>query len=470
MRLLIPTLLLLALLTSSAEAQITIMPPELYSSSNVITVRAPNGIREISVVNTRNISVTGAGPVTGCPRTATITAFVATADQDARLAVTVIDCQGRSQRRVIEMRQPLWSLDQVNMGTVEEGSTRCATFHISTGGSVDYVDSITVADPRVTLRLPTRTPTRLRPEQLYEYTVCFVADKPGVYRFPVTTWMRRAYPSGGYTTYPVSDTGMIRVVRKPEVIAPRDTVRREPERIPERVPARREPVIEEPVTDPTTFRSVAVPNAIIPKAGSIVLGSYDFLGLIAAYVPIDNVMILAGGALPTPDDWTGVRGDMFGAYSIGLKVGLPIGERLNIAAGYQWARSIFDQAITVDTLESQITLSAPYAAISFGDDNSRISATFGYAFKHHVIPTGEFDVDAAIVAIGGDRRIGNNWKVAGEVAYMETLGVLPIVGSFRYFTNSYALDLGVAFVGITLDDGAPPKIPLLPVISGVFVF
>jgi hypothetical protein len=165
-----------------------------------------------------------------------------------------------------------------------------------------------------------------------------------------------------------------------------------------------------------------------------------------------------------------VRGDMFGAYSIGLKVGYPLTSRLHVAAGYQWGRSIFDQAVTVDTLESQITVQAPYGAVSYGDDDNRISLTFGYAMKHHVIPTGEFDVTAGLVALGGDRRLSNHWKVAGEVAYMETLGVIPIVGSARYFTNDYALDLGVAFVGITVDGGAAPKIPLLPVISGVFVF
>jgi hypothetical protein len=282
--------------------------------------------------------------------------------------------------------------------------------------------------------------------------------------------MRRTQSAGGYTTYPVSDTGGVRVVPKTISSIPptTDTIRTRPERIPTRhTPP---PIIDEIVTDPTTFRSVAVPNAVIPERGTAFVGSYDFLGLVAGYVPVDGVMILAGGALPTPDDWTGVRGDMFGAYSIGLKAGLRLTSNLDIAAGYQWGRSFFDQAVTVDTVESRITVSAPYAALSFGDDDSRISATYGYVFKHHQIPTGEFDTTAAVFALGGDYRFSNHWKVAGEVAYMQTLGVIPIVASVRYFTNDYALDLGLGYVGITVEGGTAAKIPLLPVISGVFVF
>src|SRR5207247_10403902 len=114
--------------------------------------------------------------------------------------------------------------------------------------------------------------------------------------------------------------------------------------------------------------SVAVPNAIIPKAGKKFIGVYDFLGLMAGYSLSDYLMILVGGALPTPDDWGGIHGEMFGAYSIGAKAGLPITERLNVAVGYQWGRSIFDQQST-ETVDSKITVRLPYAAISYGYDD-----------------------------------------------------------------------------------------------------
>ena len=465
------SLFLIALVATAASAQVTIYPSELYSSQNVLTVRVPGGIRSISVRHTSNMTVTGTGTFAGCPIERTLDVFVETVDQEATLNVTIVDCRGRSYQKQLNRGGQSWRLDQVAFGTVEAGSTRCQNFHIAVDQRGDEVlDSVTVNDPRVRIKLPGRLPYRLRRNEEYEYMVCFTADQPGVYTFPVTTWMRRTQSAGGYTTYPVSDTGIVRVVPKTidRTTPPSDTIRRRPERIPtRRTPA---PIIDEIVTDPTTFRSVAVPNAVIPPRGTAFVGSYDFLGLMAGYVPVDNVMILAGGALPTPDDWTGVRGDMFGAYSIGLKAGISLTANLDIAAGYQWGRSIFDQAVTVDTVESRITISAPYAALSFGDDDSRVSGTFGYVFKHHEIPTGGFDTTAAVFALGGDYRFSNHWKVAGEVAYMQTLGVIPIVGSVRYFTNDYALDLGVGFVGITIDGGAAPKIPLLPVISGVFVF
>jgi hypothetical protein len=117
-----------------------------------------------------------------------------------------------------------------------------------------------------------------------------------------------------------------------------------------------------------------------------------------------------------------------------------------------------------------ITASVPWGAISYGDDESRLSLTVGYAYKHHVTPSETFDREAGIIALGGDYRFDRNWKVAGEIAAMKSLGVVPIVASARYVTNSYAVDFGVAFVGIETEDGAAPSIPFAPVLSAMFVF
>ncbi len=185
-----------------------------------------------------------------------------------------------------------------------------------------------------------------------------------------------------------------------------------------------------------------------------------------------NRVVIAGGALPTPDDWGGMRGEMFGAYSIGLKIGLPIGDRLNVAAGYQWGRSFYDKESddALDTVSSTINVHAPYLAVSLGDDDSRLSATLGYAFKHHTKNNVEFNDNAALLAVGGDTRFARNWKVAGEIIMMQKLGVVPLIGTVRYFSDNYAFDLGVGYVGITTGDTKPPAIPLVPVVSGVFVF
>ena len=69
-------------------------------------------------------------------------------------------------------------------------------------------------------------------------------------------------------------------------------------------------------SDPTTFRTIAVPNAVIPRRGRAMAASYDLVGVMAGYVPIDHVMLLAGGAIPLPDDWGGVNGTMYGAYGL----------------------------------------------------------------------------------------------------------------------------------------------------------
>lgn len=221
-------------------------------------------------------------------------------------------------------------------------------------------------------------------------------------------------------------------------------------------------------SDPTTFRTIAVPNAIVPPSGTAVAGVYDVIGLMGGYVPVDHVMILAGGAVPSPQDWGGVKGSMYAAYSLGLKVGMPVNDRLNVAAGFQWARSIYDQDITPDSLESSITVSTPYAAVSYGTDDARVSATFGYAFKRHTaVEVGEFTKDAMIIGIGADYRFARRWKVALEAVSMESLGYVPIALTARFFGEEYAIDAGLGYLGITTGDASAPSIPVAPVVSYV---
>ncbi|MEO5930144.1 MAG: hypothetical protein ABIR47_09440 [Candidatus Kapaibacterium sp.] len=442
-----------------------VWPPELYTGENVITVTMPAGIREIRTVQTANVRVEGAGMV-DCRKQYPLKVYVSTASQTVVLDITIIDCNNRRIRRQLAL-PTTWQLDNNRYGAVEQMKTACRDFSVrATGAEPIYLDSISVDDPRLRLELPSKLPIRVFPNENFSYTVCFTADSTtGIFKFPVTTWIRRPYPSGGKTTYAVADSGVVRVVQRkipppPRVVPPPDTIQ-------QMAP----PIAEDTITDPTTFRSVAVPNAIIPPAGHFFVGDYDFLGLTAGYSLDDHLMVIAAGALPTPDDWGGLHQEIFGAYSIGLKVGMPLAEDLNIAAGYQWGRSVYDQVAT-PLLDSRITINAPYGAISYGDDDSRISATFGYAFKHHSKPDQkqEFDENATFFAVGGDARIAKHWKLAGEIVTVESLGVIPIVASARYFTNRYAIDFGVGYVGIATGDNAAPKIPLVPVLSAIFVF
>lgn len=450
---------LLAGVRGTVSAQDIVYPPELYPGTNVITIKVPTGIREIRATHTPNMTVEGTG-LLSCSDEHALYATVYTASQPVSLQLIIIDCRNRRHVQNLTLNT-VWTVDRNRFSTVEVGETVCRDFQIrSTSPDILILDSIAAADPRAEIRLPGRLPTRIDSPELYVYEVCFSADEPGIFRFPVTTWMRRRYPSGGYTTYPVADTGYVQVVPKREPPPP-DTVEGFT------------PVIEEPpISDPTIFRTIAVPNAIVPKRGHGYVGVYDVLGITAGYSLDDHMMILAGGALPTPDDWGGIHGEIFGAYSLGIKLGLPLADDLDIAAGYQWGRSFFDRETvsTADTFRSEITVHAPYLALSYGDDDSRLSATTGYAFKHHVKPNTEFDENVAFLAIGGDQRIARHWKLAAEIIIMEKLGVVPLVGSVRYFSERYAIDVGVGYVGITTGDTRTPAIPLVPVVSGVFVF
>jgi hypothetical protein len=79
-----------------------------------------------------------------------------------------------------------------------------------------FLDGVTSSEGRITFEFHEPLPTNVLPGTTYRYNVCFHADEPGVYRFPVITWIRRDQPVGGYTSYPVADTGVIRVLPEEE--------------------------------------------------------------------------------------------------------------------------------------------------------------------------------------------------------------------------------------------------------------
>jgi hypothetical protein len=229
--------------------------------------------------------------------------------------------------------------------------------------------------------------------------------------------------------------------------------------------------------DPTTFRSFAIPNAIIPKEGTITFGSYMGLGLIGGYSITDNIQIIGGGVAPLPDDWFGLNGSMFGGGGLGVKLGGNVTENLSIAAGVAAGMSFVDNDITPDTTESVIRVAAPFVAVSYGNDNQRISTTFGYGFKRHnaIPPEGgapvEFDRDAVVLTIGGDYSFAERWKITGEVISVTTSGYVPIISTIRYFGKTWALDVGLTYLGIkNTPDATDLSLPLLPVISWVMTF
>ena len=474
------------LLHHPLHAQISISPDVIYPGENVLTISAPagTGIRSVSVAHTNkldSIYVTArkTGIIGGCPDSRDIEVSVGSASNRVTAQVVVELCNGQVQSINVPINTN-WTLDEVPFPDAEVGEEVCRPFQIRfDGGTLGigrngiFLDSVSVPEAQASLRFSFPPPLQIRAGTVYRYNVCIKPDQPGIYRFPVITWIRREKPAGGYTNYPVADTGVMRVFPKRGSItlvdipfsADIDTL------------GRNNPP---PVTDPTTFRSVAVPNAVIPPKGKFFIGSYDVLGLTAGYSVADELLLFAGGAAPTPDDWGGVNGDMFGAWSVGAKLGTQLFGKLNLAAGFHYGQSILDKEYTPDQVDSRITVRVPYGAISYGTDDSRVSITGGYAFKQHQRwfedhPTwGDtldvFDRDAAFGAIGGDYRFARHWKVAGEFALMQTVDVAPIIATVRYFTNTFAIDLGAGYAGITLNGAEAPPFPILPMLSGVFVF
>ncbi len=455
-----------------AQAGLTIQPPELYPGENVVTLRVMAGIKEVRcqiISTTPLVKVAGVGGIEGCQVEHDLRVSVGDPGANVlKLIVTVIDCNNRRHVDSVAL-EVKWNVTKIRYGTVEQGVEICREFWVYSRERDTWLDSITVGDPDVWVVLPTTLPVRIKQGDTYRYQVCFRGKEKGEYNFPVTTWMRRDYPWGGYTNYAVADTGSITVVPRPIVTA---------ETSPDPAPRRRDTIQSQVLPppsavdfpDPTTFRTIATPNAIIPTQGSLYIGSYDILGLTAGYSITDNLMVIVGGAPPLPDDWGGTHGDAFGAWSVGAKVGAKLGARWNVGGGVQFAESRYDREETRG-LESSITLGIPYLAASFGDDDSRLSITTGYAFKHHsTLDKGDFDRNALFASLGADARVGRRWKIAAEVVGMETLGVIPISATARYFGETWAIDAGLAFLGIETTEGSAPSTPLLPVISFVVVF
>ncbi len=218
--------------------------------------------------------------------------------------------------------------------------------------------------------------------------------------------------------------------------------------------------------DPTMFREVVSPTAQTLKAGTFAVGDFDVLGVLGAFGVTDHLMIQVGGVIPFP-----VNHQTTLVYSAGLKFGYPIASNVSIAAGYQYARSRYDLS-TTDVTESNVYMHVPYIVGTYGNDDARVSAAFGYAFKHHVTslePNG-FDADAALATLSGDVRIAGRWKICAESYYFRTLGSLPIVATARYIGNSYTLDLGLSYIGLKTDSSPAPKLPVLPVLGIMWTF
>lgn len=225
-----------------------------------------------------------------------------------------------------------------------------------------------------------------------------------------------------------------------------------------------------PASDPTTFRTIALPSSIVPSAGTVTTGVYDVLGLQAGVSITDNIMVIAGAVSPLRKSWIGadaVDETQVYAYSVGAKFGARIDSLWTLAGGYQWGRSVYDRVAFVG-IESRITFNTLYATVGFGNDDSRASLYVGYAFKQHTtIEQGTFDADATILAAGYDYRIARHWKICSEVVFMRTMTFVPVTITARYFGETYALEAGVTVLAIPASGATSASPPLVPMLTWV---
>lgn len=224
------------------------------------------------------------------------------------------------------------------------------------------------------------------------------------------------------------------------------------------------------ISDPTTFRSILLPSAIVPRQGTITTSMYDVIGIVGGYSITDNVMVIVGGVPPFSNRWVGASdadASTTAAWSVGAKIGFPVTQDLTIGGGYQTGQSYYNRTSTED-LDSKITFNALWASAGWGNDDSRLNVLIGYTFKrHNTASDGSFNADATIIGVAYDQRISYHWKICGEMVFMRTMTFLPITCTARYFDDVQAFDIGFTVTGIATSGANAISWPIVPLLTWV---
>ena len=320
------------------------------------------------------------------------------------------------------------------------------SFFVNTGDKPLRITSMTVVGPNdSSFVLDSIAPLTIQPKKAKTVGVTFIPQEPG------RTFTRVAIQVDGLddpvyaTITALADTGVFQ--------PPTGEAEFEPD----------------PITDPTTFRSIMLPTAVIPEEGTITTGVYDVVGLAATYSVTDFLAVQAGGVIPIPTRWFGVDSNatVSGVWSLGARVGFEVAEDVIVGGGYQTGQSYYDLDRT-EGLDSKITFHGLWATGGYGDDDSRLNAYLGYALKdHNTIDQGSFSADAFIYGLAYDYRIAHQWKLSSEVVFMRSMEFVPITITARYFRETDAFEIGFAFIGIPASGATAPSFPFLPVLSWV---
>lgn len=389
----------------------TIHPTEIYPGQNVITIKNENGIDKIRVRTTSKTSAE-VPPVSGCPTSVEVRVQVDDPTTSEQLDLTVYDCNGAFTTSTL--RGQNWQIRKEYTGKVVLGRDTCLQCEIITT-EARLVDSIVVNDPNFRVIMPAGGPPWRAVDNEFKYKVCYRPDSVENVREVIRIYIRRDQPSGGMTHYMIEKPVTAAAVpppppKEPPPIKASDTLPR--------------------LEDPTTFRNILMPTAESLGRGRFFAGTYDIAGAVAGYGLTDRFTMLLG-SVTVPSFISRLL-----VVTVGGKYEVYDNGPFKAALGFQFGYS--------STLESDITTSAPFGVLSYGDRANRISIAGGYSWKHHATRNeGSFERNAYIVAIGGDMTIARGMKLAAETVVIESSGILPAALTVRWFGDRYAFDAGL---------------------------
>lgn len=207
------------------SGEVTIFPPVLYPGPNRLVLTSDHGISSIRIIFPDSLVMAetrteGGSVPAGCPTSHEIGLHLPPGSSAMAVVLGIETTLCDSVVDVVQIgMNNSWIHDVITFPEGRPGEKVCMGFQVEVNAYAPdddaVVTGVTSPDSRVSFEFTSPPPIRIPPGTTYRYTVCFSSDTTGTFRIPVVTWMKRDYPYGGFTTYPVADTAVIRV-RKSE--------------------------------------------------------------------------------------------------------------------------------------------------------------------------------------------------------------------------------------------------------------
>ena len=207
------------------SGEVAIFPPVLYPGPNRLVITSEHGIASVRIIFPDSLVMAetrteGGSVPADCPTSHEIGLHLPPGSSAVAVVLGIETALCDSVVDVVRIgMNSSWIHDVITFPEGGPGEKVCAKFQVGVNAYVPETDpvvtGVTSPDSRVSFEFPSPPPIRIPQGTTYRYTVCFSSDTAGTFRIPVVTWMKRDYPYGGFTTYPVADTAVIRV-RKSE--------------------------------------------------------------------------------------------------------------------------------------------------------------------------------------------------------------------------------------------------------------